>query len=107
MINNANSSEVLLRASNLVRQWGGLVAVNKVGIELKRGEIHAAIGTNGVGKSTLINLLSGEIPLSSGDIEILGRQVTTWSQPKRAKKGIGRSYQRHMTLEWQKHMFNI
>ena len=95
MTGNTNSPEVLLSATNLVRQWGGLVAVNKVGIELKRGEIHAVIGTNGAGKSTLINLLSGEIPLSSGDIEILGNQVTTWSQPKRAKKGIGRSYQRN------------
>lgn len=95
MIGNTNSSEVLLRANNLVRQWGGLVAVNKVGIELRRGEIHAVIGTNGAGKSTLINLLSGEIPLSSGDIEILGNQVTTWSQPKRAKKRVGRSYQRN------------
>jgi len=95
MMRGANPSEVLLRAINLVRQWGGLVAVNKVGIELKRGEIHAVIGTNGAGKSTLINLLSGEIPLSSGDIEILGNSVTNWSQPKRAKKGIGRSYQRN------------
>ena len=37
MIRGANPSEVLLRATNLVRQWGGLVAVNKVGIDLKRG----------------------------------------------------------------------
>lgn len=95
MISTSNSSEVLLRANDLVRQWGGLVAVNKVGIELKRGEIHAVIGTNGAGKSTLINLLSGEIPLSSGEIEILGKQVTNWSQPKRAKSGVGRSYQRN------------
>lgn len=43
MINSTNSSEVLLRATNLVRQWGGLVAVKKVEIELKRGEIHAVI----------------------------------------------------------------
>jgi branched-chain amino acid transport system ATP-binding protein len=95
MIKNINSSEILLRATNLVRQWGGLVAVNKVGIELRRGEIHAVIGTNGAGKSTLINLLSGEIPVSDGHIEILGNNVTTWSQPKRAKHGVGRSYQRN------------
>ncbi len=95
MSSSTNSSEVLLHATNLVRQWGGLVAVNKVGIELKRGEIHAVIGTNGAGKSTLINLLSGEIPVSDGEIEILGNAVTSWSQPKRAKKGIGRSYQRN------------
>lgn len=95
MTNSLSSSEVFLRANNLVRKWGGLVAVNQVGIELKRGEIHAVIGTNGAGKSTLINLLSGEIPVSAGDIEVLGKEVTTWSQPKRAKIGIGRSYQRN------------
>jgi branched-chain amino acid transport system ATP-binding protein len=95
MTSSMNSSEVFLRANHLVRKWGGLVAVNQVGIELKRGEIHAVIGTNGAGKSTLINLLSGEIPVSSGDIEILGKVVTNWSQPIRAKIGIGRSYQRN------------
>ncbi len=92
---NTNSQNVLLQASQLVRRWGGLVAVNNVSIELRRGEIHAVIGTNGAGKSTLINLLSGEIPVSSGVINILGSDVTTWSQPKRAKSGIGRSYQRN------------
>jgi len=92
---NSYSQDVLLHAKQLVRRWGGLVAVNNVGIELRRGEIHAVIGTNGAGKSTLINLLSGEIPVSSGTINILGADVTTWSQPKRAQSGLGRSYQRN------------
>jgi branched-chain amino acid transport system ATP-binding protein len=95
MMNNPNSQDTLLIANNLVRRWGGLVAVNDVNIELKRGEIHAVIGTNGAGKSTLINLLSGEIPLSNGEIQILGSNVTSWSQPKRARHGFGRSYQRN------------
>ena len=73
----------------------GLVAVNDVSIELTRGDVHAVIGTNGAGKSTLINILSGEIPPSSGTVELLGQDATTWSQPKRARAGLGRSYQRN------------
>jgi branched-chain amino acid transport system ATP-binding protein len=88
-------SEIVLRGEAITRRWGGLVAVDKVGIELKRGEIHAVIGTNGAGKSTLINILSGEIPPSEGSIELLGHDVTKWSQPLRALAGLGRSYQRN------------
>jgi branched-chain amino acid transport system ATP-binding protein len=84
-----------LRGEAITRRWGGLVAVDKVGIELKRGEIHAVIGTNGAGKSTLINILSGEITPSEGSIELLGHDVTKWSQPRRALAGLGRSYQRN------------
>jgi branched-chain amino acid transport system ATP-binding protein len=57
--------------------------------------VHAVIGTNGAGKSTLINILSGEIPPSDGSVELLGQDVTAWTQPKRARAGLGRSYQRN------------
>jgi branched-chain amino acid transport system ATP-binding protein len=88
------TSEVLLRGREITRRWGGLVAVDKVSIDLRRGEVHAVIGTNGAGKSTLINILSGEIPPSGGAVELLGQDVTRWSQPRRARAGLGRSYQR-------------
>ena len=88
-------TEVLLRAHEITRRWGGLVAVDRVSIELQRGAVHAVIGTNGAGKSTLINILSGEIPPSAGRVELLGQDVTAWSQPRRARAGLGRSYQRN------------
>lgn len=88
-------SEVLLRGHEITRRWGGLVAVDRVSIELERGSVHAVIGTNGAGKSTLINILSGEIAPSSGRVELLGRDVTSWPQPQRARAGLGRSYQRN------------
>ena len=88
-------SEVLLRGREITRRWGGLVAVDRVSIELERGAVHAVIGTNGAGKSTLINILSGEIAPSGGQVELLGQDVTTWTQPRRARAGLGRSYQRN------------
>jgi branched-chain amino acid transport system ATP-binding protein len=88
-------AEVLLRGQGITRRWGGLVAVNDVSLDFARGAVHAVIGTNGAGKSTLINILSGEIAPSAGRVELLGQDVTTWSQPRRARAGLGRSYQRN------------
>ena len=90
-----SESEVLLRGLSITRRWGGLVALDKVSLELARHSVHAVIGPNGAGKSTLINILSGEIELSAGEIELLGQNVTAWSQPRRARAGLGRSYQRN------------
>ena len=89
------TADVLLRGRELTRRWGGLVAVDKVSIELCRGQVHGVIGTNGAGKSTLINMLSGEFPPSSGEVELLGQDITQWPQPRRARAGLGRSYQRN------------
>jgi branched-chain amino acid transport system ATP-binding protein len=90
-----NETTVLLKGTAITRRWGGLVAVDKVSLDLHRGSVHAVIGTNGAGKSTLINILSGEIPPSDGSVELLGQDVTRWSQPRRAQAGLGRSYQRN------------
>ena len=87
-------NEPLLQASNLTCRFGGLAAVNKVSVDLHRGEVHGVIGTNGAGKSTLINMLSGELAASEGTVRLRGTDITAWSQPKRARAGVGRSYQR-------------
>ena len=84
----------LLTAQNISRHFGGLRAVDDVSLTVDGGEIHALIGTNGAGKSTLINVLCGEITPTSGRVELSGRDVTKWSQPRRAQAGLGRSYQR-------------
>jgi branched-chain amino acid transport system ATP-binding protein len=84
-----------LVAHELTRRFGGLVAVDRVSLEIERGSVHAVIGTNGAGKSTLINVLSGEIAPSSGKVLLLGDDVTSLSQPRRAQAGLGRSYQRN------------
>jgi branched-chain amino acid transport system ATP-binding protein len=90
----AVASASLLEAVGLGRRFRGLAAVDAVSIDVCVGEIHAVIGTNGAGKSTLINMLSGELAPSAGTVRFAGHDVTRWSQPRRARAGLGRSYQR-------------
>jgi branched-chain amino acid transport system ATP-binding protein len=84
-----------LRAERISRHFGGVKAVEDVSLTLHPGQLHAVIGTNGAGKSTLVNVLSGEIDVSDGRVELLGEDVTRWAQPRRARAGLGRSYQRN------------
>jgi branched-chain amino acid transport system ATP-binding protein len=86
--------DVLLTAAEVSRSFGGLLAVDRVSLTLARGEVHAVIGTNGAGKSTLINVLAGELAATGGRVHLQGRDVTRWPQPRRARAGLGRSYQR-------------
>ena len=87
-------SDVLLSAKNLTKRFGGLAAVNDVSVDLWQGRIHAVIGPNGAGKSTLTNLLSGDLPPTSGTIMLGERDVTGWSPEKISAQGLGRSYQK-------------
>ena len=85
---------ILLRAKNLTKRFGGLAAVNDVSIDLVRGQIHAVIGPNGAGKSTLTNLLSGDLPLTSGHIQLGDADITGWSMERISRSGLGRSFQK-------------
>ncbi len=87
-------TEVLLSAENLTRRFGGLAAVNQVSLDLWLGRIHAVIGPNGAGKSTLTNLLSGDLPPTSGTITLVGQNITGWKPEKISRSGLGRSYQK-------------
>ena len=87
-------SEVLLSAKNLTKRFGGLAAVDNVSIDLCRNHIHAVIGPNGAGKSTLTNLLSGDLPPTSGSVALAGVDVTGWTPEKISRQGLGRSYQK-------------
>jgi len=87
-------SAALLSCQGLTRRFGGLTAVNDATLDFVLGEVHAVIGTNGAGKSTLVNMLSGEMPASAGRISLAGSDITRWPQPRRARAGVGRSYQR-------------
>ncbi|MGV3727262.1 ABC transporter ATP-binding protein [Hydrogenophaga sp.] len=87
-------SELLLSARHLTKRFGGLAAVNDVSVDLHRNHIHAVIGPNGAGKSTLTNLLSGDLPPTSGQITLNGTE-TAGQRPERISRlGLGRSYQK-------------
>ena len=91
-------NEVLLSAVGLTKRFGGLAAVNDVSIDLLRNHIHAVIGPNGAGKSTLTNLLSGDLPPTSGTVALVNTNksvnVTGWTPERISRQGLGRSYQK-------------
>jgi branched-chain amino acid transport system ATP-binding protein len=83
----------ILEVSNATRRFAGLVAVNDVSFRLNKGEILGVIGPNGAGKTTLVSLISGTLSLSAGDISFEGRSIATLSAFRRARLGIGRTFQ--------------
>ena len=87
-------ADALLSARQLTKRFGGLAAVNGVSVDLWRGQIHAVIGPNGAGKSTLTNLLSGDLPPTSGTVLLGGTDVTGWTPERISRQGLGRSYQK-------------
>ncbi|MGP3696713.1 ABC transporter ATP-binding protein [Rhodobacter sp. NSM] len=83
----------LLEARNLVRHFGGVLAIDGVDFDLSAGEIHALIGPNGAGKSTLVGLLSGRIPAQEGSIRFDGRDITRLPAHARVACGIAYAFQ--------------
>ena len=94
MTKTSSASEVLLHANKVTKNFGGLTAVNEVSVDLCKGQIHAVIGPNGAGKSTLANLLSGDLPPTSGHVSLNGQDITGWTPEKISRYGLGRSYQK-------------
>ncbi len=83
----------LLRTSGLHKRFGGLHAVNDVGLDISRGEIRAVIGPNGAGKTTLVGLFSGRLRPSAGTIMFNGRDITNLAAHQRVKQGIVYTFQ--------------
>lgn len=83
----------LLRATNLSRNFGGLMAVNAVDFDLPEGEIRAVIGPNGAGKSTLVGLIGGRLPPSTGTIQFDGADITRLPAHERVARGIAYTFQ--------------
>ena len=75
------------------RSFTGVRALDGVTLELHRHEVVGLIGPNGAGKSTLVNVLTGFDTPTSGRVELGERDVTGWSPHRRARAGIGRTFQ--------------
>jgi ABC-type sugar transport system ATPase subunit len=71
------SGDVVVEARNIVKRFGGAVAVDDVSLQVRRGEIHAVVGENGAGKSTLMRVLAGVIAPDGGDVFIDGQRIET------------------------------
>lgn len=84
---------MLLKGDNLVKKFGGTVAVNDVSFEVKAGEILAIIGPNGAGKSVLFSLISGLYLPTSGHVHFDGEDITQCKAYRVSRKGIARTFQ--------------
>jgi branched-chain amino acid transport system ATP-binding protein len=83
----------LLRVENLVRRFGGIVATDKLSLDVAKGELHAIIGPNGAGKTTLISQLIGQLRPSAGSIHFAGQDITHLPAWRRSQLGLARSFQ--------------
>lgn len=87
------SSDPLLRLENVTKRYGALTVTDGVDLAVRKGERHALIGPNGAGKTTLFNLITGRIPVTSGHIRLKGADITRLREERRARRGIGRTFQ--------------
>jgi ABC-type branched-subunit amino acid transport system ATPase component/predicted MFS family arabinose efflux permease len=85
--------QAVLSARGLYQRFGGVVAVDRVDLDLYQGEILGLLGPNGAGKTTIFELLSGEQRSGEGRITMGDLDISHWSASQRAAHGLGRSFQ--------------
>ena len=89
----ANTNNIALQAHGITKRFGGLVAVNSVDMHVYEHEILGLIGSNGAGKTTMFNLLSGTLPATEGHLTYYGTDIKRPTPHGMARMGIGRTYQ--------------
>ena len=88
-----STSAPCLVLDHVSRHFGGLKAVDDVSLVVHAGERHVLIGPNGAGKTTLFNLISGELPVTSGRVVLFGEDITALPPHLRAARGVARTFQ--------------
>jgi branched-chain amino acid transport system ATP-binding protein len=83
----------MLETKNLTIRFGGHVAVDAVSCAFQPGTLTAIVGPNGAGKTTYFNLISGQLPASSGEVWLDGENLTQLPAPVRTRRGLGRAFQ--------------
>jgi branched-chain amino acid transport system ATP-binding protein len=86
-------AEPLLSIRGLTKRFGGLLASDRIDLDVALGETHAIIGPNGAGKTTLIGQLAGDLRPDAGAIRFGAQDVTRLDAPHRARQGLARSFQ--------------
>jgi len=89
----SNSAEPLLSVRGVTVRFGGIVALDSVGFDVKRGDVCGLIGPNGAGKTTLFNCLSRLYKYQAGDILFEGKSITGTPTHQIAGLGMGRTFQ--------------
>jgi len=84
---------LLLELRAVSRHFGGLAAVADLSMEVAAGTVHGLIGPNGAGKSTVFNLISGVLPLTSGEIRFKGQRISGLRPADICRRGIARTFQ--------------
>ena len=87
------SSSRLLKVKSIYKNFGGVQAINNVSFELEEGELLGIIGPNGSGKTTAVNLISGFVKPTEGEIYYRGRDITGLAPYKIVRLGIARTFQ--------------
>src|SRR4026208_2241396 len=82
-----------LEIGEVSKSFGGVLAVNRVSLEVRRGEILSVIGPNGAGKTTLLNMISGFYHPDSGRLTLDGKDVTHTAPSRMAEMGVARTFQ--------------
>ncbi|HEY6980633.1 ABC transporter ATP-binding protein [Reyranella sp.] len=82
-----------LETRGLARRFGGLIATRDVSFVLERGARHALIGPNGAGKTTFVNLLTGVLAPTAGQVLLAGCDVTRLAPEERVRRGLVRTFQ--------------
>ena len=75
------------------KRYGGVVAVEGISLTMAPGERIGVIGPNGAGKTTLFKMIAGDVPVTTGTVRLFGEDVTKTSTAKRARMGVGRTFQ--------------
>ena len=89
----ATGEHPVLETHGLTIRFGGHVAVDKVSCAFRPGTLTAIVGPNGAGKTTYFNLVSGQLPATSGRVSLFGEDITSLPAPARTRRGIGRAFQ--------------
>ena len=84
---------MLLELRGVSRRFGGLAAVSDLSMGVREATVHGLIGPNGAGKSTVFNLISGVLPLSSGEILFKGQRISGLRPADICRRGIARTFQ--------------
>jgi len=85
--------EMLLETEGLTKSFGKMVAVNRLDLQVKEGELKAIIGPNGAGKTTLFNLITGKLAPDEGVVRFKGEDITGLTPHAISQKGLARSFQ--------------